>query len=368
MEAHPIPQNVTSFQFKLVGDMTLKQFGYLAIGLSIAYICFVFLAPYFPLIAWPLVIFSASSGAAFAFLPIADRPLDYWVVAFLKAVYSPTKRAWKKNDKYYTEDSLFKSRALMYLSAIPTTEPNERAKALSPNPLAPLQAAQAPTSDVSRPTLTPPPPQAAPAPSDLPTQEELAKTVEFARQAQILQTQIIETERQLNKIKQEAQKPTEIPVDYTEQVNSILDNLQRLVSQASEIKEKIANLDQPENGAKAVPQPTPKQTIRVVSTPRPKPIPVLLTTFPNIINGVVTDANNNLLEGVVVVIYDKEGLPVRALKTNKLGQFSGATPLPNGTYTIELEKDEMAFDTIQTDLSGQVLQPLNISAKKLAVS
>ena len=44
MDAHPIPQNVTSFQFKLVGEMTLKQFLYLATGMVIAYIFFVFLA------------------------------------------------------------------------------------------------------------------------------------------------------------------------------------------------------------------------------------------------------------------------------------------------------------------------------------
>ncbi|EKD47460.1 MAG: hypothetical protein ACD_66C00049G0001, partial [uncultured bacterium] len=28
MEQHPVPQNVTGFQFKLIGDITLKQFAY----------------------------------------------------------------------------------------------------------------------------------------------------------------------------------------------------------------------------------------------------------------------------------------------------------------------------------------------------
>jgi len=66
----------------------------------------------------------------------------------------------------------------------------------------------------------------------------------------------------------------------------------------------------------------------------------------------------------VVVIYDKEGLPVRALKTNKLGQFTGSTPLPNGTYTIELEKDSFNFDVLQIELTGPVLPPLQIVAKQ----
>ena len=66
-----------------------------------------------------------------------------------------------------------------------------------------------------------------------------------------------------------------------------------------------------------------------------------------------------------MVIYDKAGLPVRALKTNKLGQFSGSTPLPNGSYTIELEKDNLLFDVLQIDLEGKVLPAVAISAKKV---
>ena len=40
MQQHPVPRNVTGFQFKLVGDMTLKQFGYLAGGVVMGYIAF----------------------------------------------------------------------------------------------------------------------------------------------------------------------------------------------------------------------------------------------------------------------------------------------------------------------------------------
>ena len=66
---------------------------------------------------------------------------------------------------------------------------------------------------------------------------------------------------------------------------------------------------------------------------------------------------------MVAVIYDKEGLPVRALKTNKLGQFTGSTPLPNGTYTLEVEKDNFRFDVLQIELAGDILPPLQITAK-----
>ena len=104
MESHPLPQNVTTFQFKLVGDMTLKQFLYLATGVIIAYILFVFARDKYPFLTWPFIVISASLGAAFAFLPIQARPLDMWVGAFLKAIYTPTKRVWLKDKKTYKDE------------------------------------------------------------------------------------------------------------------------------------------------------------------------------------------------------------------------------------------------------------------------
>lgn len=344
MEPHPIPQNVTTFQFKLIGDMTLKQFGYLAAGSAIAYILFVTLAHSYPLIAWPLIIISALLGTGFAFLPIGSRPLDHWLVAFLKAIYSPTKMVWEKNGKTFKEDALFNSRLVMYLSC------------LQPQQTAPQSPEQQPTLPAGPATASVPP--------ELPTQEELQKTVDLARQAQVLQMKIIQTERTLSQIKDQTQKPTQIPVDYSQQVNTILADLQNLVNQASTIKQQIQSVQEPLPKIQAVPPPpVPREKVKVVIPPRPKLTQVALTTFPNVINGIVKDKENNYLEGVITVIYDKEGLPVRALKTNKLGQFTGSTPLPNGTYTLELEKDNFTFDVLQIELTGAVLPPLLITTK-----
>lgn len=340
MEPHPIPQNVTSFQFHLIGDMTLKQFLYLAIGSGTAYILFVFLAPHYPLVAWPLIIISAILGVVFAFLPINSRPLDYWVAAFLKAIYSPTKRTWKKNGQTYKEDPLYNSRLVMYTQGLqPKTTPQVEPVKLNPTP---TQLTSAST-----------PPQ-----TELPTKDELGKTVDLARQAQNLQFKIIQTERTLGQIKSEAQKPTAVPQDYSQQVNKILADLNSLVSQASQIRSQIDVVTNNEPADKKV-----QEKVKVVIPEKPKQTQLALTTFPNVINGVVRNNKGGYLEGTVAVIYDKEGLPVRALKTNKLGQFSGSTPLPNGTYTLELEKDSFVFDVLQIELSGEVLPPLIITAK-----
>lgn len=347
MEPHPIPQNVTSFQFKLVGDMTLKQFLYLAAGSAISYALFIFLAPYYPAVAWPLIIISACLGVAFAFLPIGSRPLDHWLAAFLKAIYSPTKRVWKKNNKSYQDEPLFGSRLHMYLSGL------QPPSMLAPQPFDYAQGKPAAPISAIPPDL-----------SDLPTKEELQKTVDLARQAQSLQMKIIQTERELSQIKEQAQKPTPIPIDYGQQVNNALADLQNLVNQASVIKEQLQTLTRPEEQVKPeAPSQPVKEKVKVVIPTKPKLTQVALTTFPNVINGIVKDSRDNYLEGAVAVIYDKEGLPVRALKTNKLGQFSGSTPLPNGTYTLELEKDQFSFDILQIELTGQILSPLMIPAK-----
>ncbi len=94
MDSHPIPKNVTEFEFHLVGDMTVKQFIYLALGLATAYLTFVLYGSTLPFIAWPTIVISGLVGAAYAFLPIQERPLDHWTASFFRAVFTPTKRGW----------------------------------------------------------------------------------------------------------------------------------------------------------------------------------------------------------------------------------------------------------------------------------
>ena len=67
MEQHPVPQNVTTFQFRLIGDMTIKQFGYLAGGAIVAFISYKLPLPFF--FSCPLTIIFAS------FMPSSITPL-----------------------------------------------------------------------------------------------------------------------------------------------------------------------------------------------------------------------------------------------------------------------------------------------------
>src|SRR3990172_850234 len=94
MENHPIPQDITGFQFKLIGDMTIKQFAYVAGGVIIAWIFYIL--PLFIFIKIPLALAFGALGAALAFLPVGGRPMDVMIKNFFKAVFSPTQYVYQK--------------------------------------------------------------------------------------------------------------------------------------------------------------------------------------------------------------------------------------------------------------------------------
>jgi len=97
MDQHAIPRQITSFEFKLIGFMTLKQFLYLVIFAPFGYIVYIiFPLPFFNIILGILV---AAVGAALAFMPINDRPLDIWLRNIWKRLNSPTQFTYHKHNQ-----------------------------------------------------------------------------------------------------------------------------------------------------------------------------------------------------------------------------------------------------------------------------
>ena len=78
--------------------------------------------------------------------------------------------------------------------------------------------------------------------------------------------------------------------------------------------------------------------------------------------GIVKDPRGNVLPGILVEVKDADDSPVRAFRTNGLGQFSAATALQNGTYTILFEdpKKQHKFDIIELEVKGAFIQPIEI--------
>ncbi|PIZ98194.1 MAG: hypothetical protein COX78_03565, partial [Candidatus Levybacteria bacterium CG_4_10_14_0_2_um_filter_35_8] len=94
MENHPIPQDITGFQFKLIGNMTVRQFAYLAVGIVLAWISYAI--PVGFLFKLPFILFFGLSGVALAFLPIEGRPLDLMISNLAKALLNPTQFVYHK--------------------------------------------------------------------------------------------------------------------------------------------------------------------------------------------------------------------------------------------------------------------------------
>lgn len=366
MEQHPIPQNVTSFEFHLVGDMTLKQFLYLGTGIGTAYLLYAATFYSHPIFALPLIIISSILGVSFAFLPIFDRPLDHWVKAFFEAVYSPTIGFWQVRNgpkqKLAPNDPFLKNRLQLYLASqgmnlnswdnVPTPAiPRKISPALTPAKKA-EEVQQININTIRK------------SDSGIPSSKELTDLVEMAGQAQILQAKIRDTEKLIK------QMTSSTKSDELSQASA---NLQNLISQTEELYRKTSKMNQ---AITPVFQPQPKLQVQIppLATANPKVTAItaaphketvlVLTSTPNVINGVVSDSTENYAADVIVIIHNKEGIPVRALKTNKLGQFVGSTPLPSGVYTLTLEKEGFIFETLQITLDGSALTPIKIIAKK----
>jgi len=97
MQQHTVPQNISSFEFKLIGFLTIKQFGYLAIAGVFSFI--IFISPVNFLLRIIIILPFAGLGLALAFVPINGLPFDKWLVVFTHSIYTPSRRVWHKIPK-----------------------------------------------------------------------------------------------------------------------------------------------------------------------------------------------------------------------------------------------------------------------------
>ncbi len=91
---HKIPQNVTTYQGRIIGKFTAKQFIFLAVGAMA-----IFLIVNSPL-SKPIKI-GVSGGIGLISLTLAlanvdGRSTDFWISTFLHVAYIPTQRIWRK--------------------------------------------------------------------------------------------------------------------------------------------------------------------------------------------------------------------------------------------------------------------------------
>jgi hypothetical protein len=377
MDNHPIPQDITGFEFKLIGDMTIKQFGYVASGVVIAFV--LFSSPLIAIVKIPLALAFAGIGAAFAFLPIEGRPMDLMLRNFFKAVFSPTQYIYRKTGgELFPQAPTNTAVSTVGVGKLPLISQKQLKDFLNSLPIKRNKLDQKETvffQSVNQYAATAPKPSV---PGFIPT-HAFVKT----QTQQPQQTPMAKTEKPTEQlIKQppvestrKAAEPAASPKEYLEAHQKTLElqgNLSDLLLQKQQLETRLIDMQKTlTNQGKSVFTPSvatptaPMQTKFVRSIPQSMQRGVglpIAPEFPNIITGIIKDPRGNPLANILVEVKDEQGNAVRAFKTNALGQFASATPLVNGNYTVDFEdpKEQNKFDTVAFKAGGEIILPLEV--------
>lgn len=381
MNQHPIPQNISTYKFRLIGDMTVKQFILLALGVGGAVLFYT--SNLFGLIKYTLIGISALIGIGMAFFTIDGRPMETWIKAYLTAIYAPTQFIWRKSPKIpaffsytpspdtipaQTQEMLSaavrrKQAGLSsFLQTLPEYQLSSKLNQQEASHLSQItNLFTHPQPSIPTPNVTPtlPPPSLNQASSQihintLPTQTPVTPPV--STPAPTLSPP--QTLRDIN-------RPSGVMV--AQEIQIIDDNKTRPdppLTGTIQVSITPPQPNTPQPQVQALIQKTlpPAQATQKPITDQNLPFPSTPTT-PNTAVGMVLDKDNKIIENAIIEIRDPNGTPVRATKTNKLGQFISTTPLKNGIYQLQVDKDGYEFNLVSLELKGQILPPLKIQAK-----
>ncbi len=328
MGQHPIPQQISSYEFKLVGEMTLKQFLKAAAGIILAIL--INSTKIIVLIKWPLMLIAGGTGLLLAFVPFEDRPLETWVKAFIRSIYSPTIYTYKKrNDDNWLD---------LDLTKINKENVDEIEKPIKNENLFVVgeELREGSKSYITK------------------EKSKYNNDVALARK-KLSEDVLKEEEEEINTKSQLIDKAKTSSERVVETVDSKKDESKGMVVTNGETiddwRDKKTDLNLKTEKLEA----TGEAVFGTIPMPdRPD--------IANVVVGMATSAEGKIVDGVIVEIQDEHGIPTRVIKTNSLGQFKISTPLANGRYLIIAEKDGYIFDRVNIDLTGKIIDPVRIIA------
>jgi len=363
MREHPIPQDITNYKFHIVGNMTLKQFVEIAAGVVLAVMLNVTNLP--NPIKYVLMFVAFISGAAIAFVPIEERPLDHWITTFLKIMYKPTKFFWKRTPKipdaftFKLNDestSLInevdlsparKKRIHDYLESLTIDEDpyawNDHEQDRMDSILQTFHTVDVVEIDIKQ---TNQKPNLGVRVRDLSTPYQQAPISDSNQQPEVHELAIPGQEA----VKIEHNMDNINGGDIAEGVITSEDNY--MANDSSFLTSDQQQVNQPFD-----------YEATAISHNADLPFPTR-PTEPNKIVGMVLTPDNKLVTNAIVDIKDMNGSIVRAIKTNMLGQFFVTTPLSNGDYLIDVDAQNNTFNTHQLALRGKVVDPVEIRSNE----
>ena len=478
---HSVPQNIMSVEFKIIGDMSMKQFAFIAIPACIGFIMFI--AHVSNYITIPLTGIFLLLGVLIAFIPIDDRPLDEWITNFLITIKKPTQRIWMRESStipsvldipksptvspsnkeiatfFYQNpfDTTIKNNASNVDSALElkenmlnanidkinkllTNEKIDTNSILSTSPSSPV------SNNNSSPYISSVPRPSTPQNlvgsnnsddgsvdekreieenhtndknpdanlqesipynnvnsdsnvvydasksddvgniSTYPAEENVNHTYSsnVSSQSTIPQSNIsdikvdsdiIENNNSVsndsvvnssnNTINEQDSNSNQsslgnTPSSRDSELSKIMERIKQLEMENSELKNEIS--------AKKIPEDTLQSNIEKVKTRVSSQqgtfdqqaliskLPDFVKT-PNVISGVIVNSDGTLISDAVVIIKDSNQKPIRAVKSNQLGQFYTRTALLNGRYNIEINAQGYKFNSVGIELTGSLVIP-----------
>lgn len=299
MEQHPIPQQISSYEFKLVGDMTLKQFLKAGVGVVVALLINSTGLIFF--IKWPLALLFGAGGLLIAFVPFQDRPLETWVMSFIRSIYSPTIYTYKKTPNKDWMDLI-----------------NNKPK------IAANSNEEVDDEDIS-------------------PIKDISRVNEFINSLPSVKINYKEEEVEV--------KTTPVKTTIAPQDKVVVNTKTDVVEKEVDWRDQTANLNLKSEKLEA----TGKAVFGQIPMPD-------IPEIPNILVGMVTNQEGKIVEAAIIEVQDEKGNPSRVLKTNQLGQFKTTTQLADGKYLVITEKDGYNFDRVNIQLNSKIVEPIKIQA------
>lgn len=362
MREHPIPQDITGYQFHIIGNMTIKQFAEVGLGVFLAFLVYTTNLP--GPIKWPIMTVLAGLGALAAFVPIAERPLDHWIVIFFNALFKPTKFYWKRHANipeallYEPRDvgpilpevdlsPVRRQRVKEYMTSLHASEEADVFDAYFDNRIDEIVTTfhQVTTSSVDVVKKQEKP--------------ELQVRVRTLTGVQSQEPDVVEAQKAtpvFTKTEQAAERAAQSVLVPAQEVVEVSQT--QLDQKTAQELSAVATTHQ-QAYVESAPTPSSVQADEAaqfnINLPFPTP-----PSEPNKPVGMVLDPNNNLITNAIVEVLNETGVVVRAVKSNSLGQFFITTPLSDGSYTVVAEKEGYAFPSLQLQLEGDVVAPLEI--------
>jgi len=380
MENHPIPQDVTGFKFKLIGSITVKQFLYL-LGFGILTVVSLMI-PMAIFIKAPLMMLFSGIGVILAFIPIEGRPADVMIANFAKAIPSENRYIFRKRGVNLANYEVFraspKKNSLQAVQATAaatakTNSDDKRAILISrlrnssfrpdDSEIKQLNNIKAFFDEDAKAPIRVIPIQQA----DAEPQETHVAPVQKTVNAQNI-VNVDTDERSVVLLEKTEEKPETFKSEVAEKTPAA-----PIQTQAPQVQAQPAQVEPVVQAEK--PQAPEIKLSNDKNTERPEvpmtkinqnPSPSLAGGFPtlpdvgNVILGIVRDPRGKTLPNILVEVVDSNNIPVRAFKTNALGQFASATPLSDGTYRVSFEDPQKQhdFQDITVTLAGEIFQPI----------